>query len=487
MDSLTHTSRHSKLVEDIRCKIDRLVDAIHRITTTKRQMQEGVTEVKSEIHSSVSSQLSAIRTREAWLLDQVDQQCQVKVDALTTQGDTLQQSLGHLRGLLQVSTSQPDDVYDRSDDVDSQIGEVLESTKDKDLQSVTTLGLQFKVDNATLLRAIHNYGCVDPNGMPFDAFVHPDWTSVSLPRAVEEYDDPSHHVLYKTVAEVRQTQTDDNSIQVTVPRLHTVAGDWLCIPSSPEPCQQPTEHAAFSWNIPDSLSHLSDSASSGSLQRWLLDIQNEADVDDNDGGFELIGCDQPAESNVSSQKQAELHLPDAMTVFQEVIKSPSSSWLQNTTLDKTNTDVHSSLFEDNPREANPNGEADPIPATESMADWIQVASTSRRPVSNVCRSCEVSSSDMRSVRRQEVMVMHDTTVDKWPLDRPLCNPSADLLYFRHFAVVLDSPSSDWLQHGYVSSLATVSTPACQHELLKLQISDWLMLQKNCMKEIPAQS
>ena len=105
------------------CVFKRTKNTVHLPTDVVSQC---TLQVKSEIHSSVSSQLSAIRTREAWLLDQVDQQCQVKVDALTTQGDTLQQSLGHLRGLLQVSTSQPDDVYDRSDDVDSQIGEVLE-------------------------------------------------------------------------------------------------------------------------------------------------------------------------------------------------------------------------------------------------------------------------------------------------------------------------------------------------------------------------
>ena len=79
-------------------------------------------QAKSQIHSSVFSQLSAIRSREAWLLAEVDKQCQVKVDTLTRQSDTLQQSLGHLRGLLQVSTSREDS----DGSVDSQIVQVLE-------------------------------------------------------------------------------------------------------------------------------------------------------------------------------------------------------------------------------------------------------------------------------------------------------------------------------------------------------------------------
>ena len=79
-------------------------------------------QAKSQIHSSVFSQLSAIRSREAWLLTEVDKQCQVKVDTLTRQSDTLQQSLGH--GLLQVSTSRVDS--DGSEGVDSQIVQVLE-------------------------------------------------------------------------------------------------------------------------------------------------------------------------------------------------------------------------------------------------------------------------------------------------------------------------------------------------------------------------
>ena len=77
---------------------------------------------------------------------------------------------------------------------------------------MTTPELHFKVDNAALLRAIHSYGCVDPDGLPFDACVLADWTSASLPRAMEEYGDPSQDVLYKTVADVRWSQHNDNIV-----------------------------------------------------------------------------------------------------------------------------------------------------------------------------------------------------------------------------------------------------------------------------------
>jgi len=80
-----------------------------------------------------------------------------------------------------------------------------------------------------------------------------------------------------------------------------------------------------------------------------------------------------------------------------------------------------------------------------------------------------------------VKVMYEATVNKWPLDRPLHDPSADLLYFQHFAVVLDSPSSHWLQRG------DGSPSTCRHELSKVQISDWLMLQSSRVKEVPLQS
>ena len=82
--------------------------------------------MKCEIHSGVSSQLSAICDREAWLLDQVDRQCQLKVDALTTQGDSLQQSLGQLRGLLEVSEGHLEAGADHTEGVDSHIGHILE-------------------------------------------------------------------------------------------------------------------------------------------------------------------------------------------------------------------------------------------------------------------------------------------------------------------------------------------------------------------------
>ena len=90
------------------------------------------------------------------------------------------------------------------------------STSNEDLQPVKTLGLRFKADNVAMLRAIQNYGSVDSDGMPFDAFVHPDSSSESLPRAVEEYEDASHHVLYKTVAEIHESHSDNKSVSCDI-------------------------------------------------------------------------------------------------------------------------------------------------------------------------------------------------------------------------------------------------------------------------------
>ena len=46
MEASTRNLRHVRLIEDIRRRIDRVMDAIHRVTTTKGQMRDGVTEVK---------------------------------------------------------------------------------------------------------------------------------------------------------------------------------------------------------------------------------------------------------------------------------------------------------------------------------------------------------------------------------------------------------------------------------------------------------
>ena len=45
MDASTRNLRHVRLIEDIRRRIDCVMDAIHRVTTTKGQMRDGVTEV----------------------------------------------------------------------------------------------------------------------------------------------------------------------------------------------------------------------------------------------------------------------------------------------------------------------------------------------------------------------------------------------------------------------------------------------------------
>ena len=108
-----------------------------------------------------------------------------------------------------------------------------------------------------------------------------------------------------------------------MPRLHPQVGDWLCTPS--EPCgQQPADHSAFSWNIPSSISQLSDSASSGSLHRWLLDIQNDADNnDDGDDGFELITRSGDQSGKRFIVGSLAINLLFQMTTFDHSLPRPS--------------------------------------------------------------------------------------------------------------------------------------------------------------------
>ena len=44
------------------------------------------------------------------------------------------------------------------------------------------------------------------------------------------------------------------------------------------------------------------------------------------------------ESDVSPKSEPAVQLPDTLAVFQDVIKSPSSSWLQNTCAEGTDPD-----------------------------------------------------------------------------------------------------------------------------------------------------
>ena len=69
-----------------------------------------------------------------------------------------------------------------------------------------------------LRRLIKDFGRVDSRGPTLEgAFVAPGLTtSTSLPHTFEDYGDAEHHVLYKTLEDVKREREQDQSVSTEV-------------------------------------------------------------------------------------------------------------------------------------------------------------------------------------------------------------------------------------------------------------------------------
>lgn len=84
-----------------------------------------------------------------------------------------------------------------------------------DIKPDETPFLSFRGDAAKLRDTIVNYGRVDSTGMTIPtSFQDPGQPAASLPPNFEDYEDEDHHVLYKTVEEIRRTRNSDTSVRI---------------------------------------------------------------------------------------------------------------------------------------------------------------------------------------------------------------------------------------------------------------------------------
>ncbi|XP_076075283.1 uncharacterized protein LOC143046148 [Mytilus galloprovincialis] len=269
--------------------IMKMEQALTEVNQIKQQLQRNAAEVKSEIHSSISRQLEALRNREVWLLNQVELIQNMKDEVLHIQQARLNKMLGVAQSCLTES-----------------LGNKFDST---DLKPDENPWISFKYDAAKLRESITSYGRVESsNRPPNTVFVKPGHPARSLPPHFEDYDDADHHVLYKTV-EGATKSSKSNVVTFTLPILSSSLKDWLAY-SNPAPSntsdKQTISFPAMSssnkeWltgsTTADSISPLS-SESTGSwqmtrddpdvnIQMWLKDIKQNPVIEDEDD-FEVI-------------------------------------------------------------------------------------------------------------------------------------------------------------------------------------------------------
>uniref|UniRef100_A0A8D0BSV8 Nuclear receptor coactivator 4 n=1 Tax=Salvator merianae TaxID=96440 RepID=A0A8D0BSV8_SALMN len=131
-----------------------LETAIAGVVKAEQQVKDNWREVKAQIHSCISRHLECLRSREVWLLEQVDLIQQLKEETLQQQAQQLCWLLGQFNCLIH-QLEQP-----HSNDLANQISVCLDRLGSLTLQPEETSILNFEADMAFLRQAITSFGSI---------------------------------------------------------------------------------------------------------------------------------------------------------------------------------------------------------------------------------------------------------------------------------------------------------------------------------------
>ncbi|KAL7877495.1 hypothetical protein SRHO_G00041380 [Serrasalmus rhombeus] len=131
-----------------------LEEAIAGVMKAEAQLRGNSREVKSQLHSCISRHLETLRSREVWLLEQIDLVEQLKEEALQQQ---LQQ-LHWLRGQFDILIHQLEN--SNSNDLANQLTSCLEKFSGLNLSPEETPEMSFEADARSLRQAITSFGTI---------------------------------------------------------------------------------------------------------------------------------------------------------------------------------------------------------------------------------------------------------------------------------------------------------------------------------------
>lgn len=289
---MSHSSQPGSVMDIVKKRIGELEHAIQRLDFVKRHLNQNSTEIKSQIHSSISRHLETLRNRELRLLEEVDTVVGGKEEVLHRQQARLNKALGVLHSsLAHAATAGADE-----ETAAKHIVQALEQLNSTDLKAESTPHVAFRADHVALRESILNYGRVDAKGLPLmTAFSADNKPSASLPRHLEEYEDTEHHIFYKALQ-------GSNQVRVTMPKLSSRVEDWLQRPilqfsATAEPPRTPgSENAGTPV-----------SQTTCAIQNWLSQIKHNPDVEEEDD-FEIV--DHSGSSQRESPMEEEKLLPE---------------------------------------------------------------------------------------------------------------------------------------------------------------------------------
>ncbi|XP_041723024.1 nuclear receptor coactivator 4 isoform X2 [Coregonus clupeaformis] len=131
-----------------------LEEAIGGVMRAEAQLKDNSREVKSQLHTCISRHLEFLRSREVWLLEQIDLVEQLKGEALQAQ---LHQ-LHRLRGQFDILIHQLEN--SNSNNLANQLTSCMEKLSSLNLTPEETPEMSFQADTRSLRQAITSFGTI---------------------------------------------------------------------------------------------------------------------------------------------------------------------------------------------------------------------------------------------------------------------------------------------------------------------------------------
>uniref|UniRef100_A0A8C7CX25 Nuclear receptor coactivator 4 n=1 Tax=Oncorhynchus kisutch TaxID=8019 RepID=A0A8C7CX25_ONCKI len=143
-----------------------LEEAIGGVTRAEAQLKDNSREVKSQLHTCISRHLEFMRSREVWLLEQIDLVEQLKGEALQTQLHQLHcfhlvslfLPFPHITGQFDILIHQLE--KSNSNNLDNQLTSCLEKLSSLNLTPEETPEMSFQADTRSLRQAITSFGTI---------------------------------------------------------------------------------------------------------------------------------------------------------------------------------------------------------------------------------------------------------------------------------------------------------------------------------------
>ncbi|XP_015203339.2 nuclear receptor coactivator 4 [Lepisosteus oculatus] len=138
-----------------RCQLEA---SISGVTRAELQLRDNSREVKAQIHSCISRHLEVLRSREVWLLEQIEIVQHLKEEALQQQHHQLHCLLGQLNFLIYQLEN------NNSNNLANQITSCLEKLSSLNLKPEETPEMSFQADIRSLRQAITSFGTIETKG-----------------------------------------------------------------------------------------------------------------------------------------------------------------------------------------------------------------------------------------------------------------------------------------------------------------------------------